>query len=295
MTEPQRTGPLPDFDALWNHGNPAASEQEFAKLLPLAEAAGDEHYLLELMTQIARAQGLQRKFDEAQRTLDRVDGHLREELVVPRIRALLERGRVWNSSGHPEKARPLFQQACEIALAVSEDFHAVDAAHMLGIVDPPDAALEWNLKALELAERSSQPRAKKWLGALYNNIGWSYHDTGHYEKALEIFQKALHWREQHGDAKATRIARWAVGRAMRSVSRLEEALHTQMALAAELERAAQRDGYVEEELAECLLQLGRPKEAAPHFARAHAELSQDSWLAEQEPERLERLRNLSEA
>jgi tetratricopeptide (TPR) repeat protein len=294
MTEPQSDGPLPDFDALWNHGNPAGTEQEFLKLLPAAEASGKERYHLELLTQVARTQGLQRKFDEAHRTLDRVEAALREELVVPRIRALLERGRVWNSSGHAEAARPLFLQAWQIASAVGEDFYAVDAAHMLGIIEPSPASLEWSLKALEMAEASAQPRAKKWLGALYNNIGWSYHDSGRYEKALEIFEKALRWREEHGDAKTIRIARWAVGRALRSLNQVEQAIELQSGLAAELERLGLKDGYVEEELAEGLLALGRPQEAAPHFRRAHEELAQDAWLAEQEPQRIERLRKLAQ-
>jgi hypothetical protein len=52
------------------------------------------------------------------------------------------------------------------------------------------------------------------------------------------------------------------------------------------------DGYVFEELGECLLLLGRPGEARLFFARAYAELSRDSWLAESEPARLERLKEL---
>ena len=53
---------------------------------------------------------------------------------------------------------------------------------MLGILDAPD--LTWNLKALELAESSPDERAQRWRASLYNNIGWSYHDQGEYDKAL---------------------------------------------------------------------------------------------------------------
>ena len=52
------------------------------------------------------------------------------------------------------------------------------------------------------------------------------------------------------------------------------------------------DGFVLEEIAECLHVLGRPDEARPFFARAYEELTRDAWLSEQEPERLERLRSL---
>jgi hypothetical protein len=53
------------------------------------------------------------------------------------------------------------------------------------------------------------------------------------------------------------------------------------------------DGFVFEELGECLLALGRADEARPYFAQAYAELSQDEWLADNEPARLERLKALS--
>lgn len=42
-------------------------------------------------------------------------GQLRPELVVPTIRYLLERGRVFNSSGYPAEAQIWFQQAWELA------------------------------------------------------------------------------------------------------------------------------------------------------------------------------------
>jgi tetratricopeptide (TPR) repeat protein len=95
-----------------------------------------------------------------------------------------------------------------LAEAAGEDFYAVDAAHMMGIVEQPHEAVNWSLRALEMAEASKQARAKKWLGALYNNIGWSYHDAGEYEKALGIFRKALVWREEQGEIKSIRMARW---------------------------------------------------------------------------------------
>ena len=46
-----------DFDAAWDYGDPAASEQRFRELLPRAEQDGDRSYHAQLLTQIARAQG----------------------------------------------------------------------------------------------------------------------------------------------------------------------------------------------------------------------------------------------
>ena len=52
------------------------------------------------------------------------------------------------------------------------------------------------------------------------------------------------------------------------------------------------DGYGSEEIGECLLALGREDDARPWFARAAELLSGDAFLAEHEPDRIERLRRL---
>jgi tetratricopeptide (TPR) repeat protein len=273
-----------DFDQLWDYDQPAATEEQFRQRLA---SANDDDYRLQLLTQIARAQGLQRKFEQAHQMLNSVEAQLRGDLPVARIRYLLERGRVYNSSGAKEQARPLFLQALEHAQANGQDFYAVDAAHMMAIVEPPDEQMAWNLKALELAEASSEPRARKWLGSLYNNIGWTYHDLGQYEQALSLFEKALAWREAQGQEKETRIARWCIARVMRSLNRIPEAL----AILRELEPVA--TGYTYEELGECLLLQGKKDEAQPYFARAYQVLSQDEWLVANEAPRLERLRELA--
>jgi len=43
-----------------------------------------------------------------------------------------------------------------------------------------------------------------------------------------------------------------------------------------------------------LLLLNRAEEARPYFAKAHEVLLQDEWLRDKEPERLARLRGLSQ-
>lgn len=283
---------LPDFDALWDYDDPAATERRFRALPPRAEG-GTPAYHVELLTQIGRAEGLQRKFDQAHATLDQAGALLTEAMARARARYLLERGRVFNSSKQPARARPLFQETWELAKTHGEDFYAIDAAHMLAIVEPPEHRLAWNLKALDLTEQTADERARTWRGSLYNNIGWGYHEAGRYAQALEMFQKALRCREETGDPSLVRIARWCVARTLRSLGRTEEALSLQRQLLDELEQTGEVDGYVYEELAECLLALGRIAEARVHFAGAYAELSNDPWLAESEPTRIERLKEIS--
>lgn len=280
---------LPDFDALWNYDRPAESERTFREVLE--QTGENEAYQLELMTQIARAQGLQRQFEAGHATLNDVELRLKPEMARARVRYLLERGRLFNSAGDKAQAWTLFEQAWDAAQAAGEAGYAVDAAHMLGILETPE--LTWNLRALALAETSTDERARRWRASLYNNIGWTHHERGEYEEALALFQKALALREAEGKPEAIRIAKWMVARVLRSLGRLDEALAMQQALAADAQAAGDNDPYIQEELGECLLALGHGDEAKPHFAAAYAVLGQDDYLMKYEPERLKRMRELA--
>jgi tetratricopeptide (TPR) repeat protein len=276
-----------DFDLLWDYAHPAATEIRFRELLDSHHT--DLDYRLQLLTQIARAQGLQHQFEFAHETLNRVELALNERIPTAAVRYLLERGRLLNTAGQPGEAQPWFQTAYDAARSITTDpdadFYAVDALHMQAIIADPDAALEWNLHAVSLAEQSTSERARSWLGSLYNNIGWTYHDLGEYDRALAIFEKALGWRIGQGKPEEIHIARWCVARTLRSLNRLEEAVLV-------LEELDAHDGYVAEELGECALQMGQPHQN--HFAQAYNLLSQDQWLVTNEPERLARLKLLGD-
>jgi hypothetical protein len=125
---------LPDFDPLWDHNDPAETERRFRELLPPACASGNASYLVELLTQIARTEALQRRFDDTHRTLDEAEAHLPAAGDRAKIRYLLERGRVFNSSKRRVEARKCFLAAFQLARDRAVDFYAVDAAHMMGIV-----------------------------------------------------------------------------------------------------------------------------------------------------------------
>jgi tetratricopeptide (TPR) repeat protein len=280
------------IDALWDYAHPAKSEASFRRALETLDGQADPALRLELLTQIARAQALHRRFDDAHATLDAVAAQLDEAWPHVRVRYLLERGRVYNSSRQSERAQPYFAAAWELASTAGEDILAIDAAHMLAIIAPPEASLEWNQRALELAERSPAPRALHWRASLYNNVAWTYHDAGEYAHALATFQKATAACRSEGDPALVRIAVWAEARTLRSLGRIEEALALQQVLLREFDDVGEQDRSVYEEIAECLAALGRHDEARPYFARAHETLSCDPWLAESEPARLERLRTL---
>ena len=285
----------------WDFRDPAESEKRFFALAD--SLAGDPAAAVLARTQVARAQGLQRRFEEAHATLDRVGQELGalppgRPAIHVRARLAIERGRAFNSAGDPGRAWPLFEEAFTLADSAGQSALAVDAAHMVAIAagnQSADAeALAWNERALAMAESSSDPEARKWRGSLLNNLGWTRHAAGEYELALYLFERAVAARREQGDQRSLREARWCVARGLRSLQRIDEALDQQRALEKEGAKAGEPDGFVFEELGECLLALGREREAKPWFGKAYTELSKDEFLRTDEPERLERLRKLSD-
>lgn len=256
-TVPRTAG---EIDALWDYDDPPGSERRFRELLQRLKtdrAEAESSVGAEMSTQIARALGLQERYAEANRTLDAVEPLLPPGVSRLRARYLLERGRVLNSSGQPDRARPLFLDALRIAQQAGEDYYAVDAAHMLAIVSSGEEQLDWNRRGLAMAAGSDDPRARGWRGSLYNNLGWTHHERGELAEALHCFEEALRARLEQGDAKRIPVARWCVARGLRSLGRVEEALRMQQDLRAELERIGEHDPQVTEEIAACLTALGR--------------------------------------
>ncbi len=87
---------------------------------------------------------------------------------------------------------PLFAEALALADCTGDSFYAVDAAHMLGIAAPAAERLDWNLKALAMAEKAApMPAPERWLAPLYNNIGHTYQERATTRDALDYYRKAL--------------------------------------------------------------------------------------------------------
>jgi len=281
---------LPDFRKLWDFQDPDETERRFRELLPQAEASGDRNYLLELRTQIARTLGLRKRFDEAHALLDEVERELDETTPVARLRYFLERGRTFNSGGEPEKAQTLFEEAWEFGTALPHPALAVDAAHMMAIVVPPEEKRRWNEAAMRYAEESGDADAAKWLGTLYNNMGWDAHDEGDYEQALALHEKCWAWHRERSTGWGERVAKWSVAKQLRFLGRAAEALPMHEELLAEYaEQEPGGEGFVHEEIAEIRHAAGDADGARPHFARAHELLQRYDWV---DRKRLERLREL---
>lgn len=282
---------MQEFDKLWNYWKPEETEKLFRALLLNENKLLDKNYHLQLLTQLARTQSLQRKFEEAHHLLDEVECHISEVFPIVSIRYLLERGRTYNSNKEQEKAIPLFEQALKIAEAIKEENYAVDAAHMLGIATKNEKSLEWNLYAMKLAEQAIDERATKWLAALYNNIGWTYFNLKQYDKAMEVFEKSFKLFQMQGSIQQQRIAKWSIAKMNRFLG--NAALAKQQQHEIESEAINEPDGYIFEELGELYLLENNEAQYNYYFHEAYKLLSVDGWMQANESHRLERMHQLA--
>lgn len=257
---------------LWDFGDLDVSEARFrAQLDRETTDAGRA----EVLTQLARVEGLRGDFEKCDVLLDEA-----EALGGAEIRVLLERGRRIRSSGQPGAGQAQFEQAYELARAGGDDVLAVDAAHMVAIVDDMEA---WTARGVEIAASSDDPGVRYWLGPLYNNVGWSRYEAGDTVGALEAFELALASRVRDDlRPEALAFARYGVGKALRAAGRAQEA-------AAMLEQCVSlEDADYHEELAEDYAVLGRADEAREQAERALALIPADG-----DAERITRLRELA--
>jgi tetratricopeptide (TPR) repeat protein len=253
---PDRLRPLWDFDDL------NLSEARFHEQFDREQSGAGR---AEVLSQLARVEGLRGDFEAAARLLDEAEP-LAGSNPVANVRLELERGRMFRSSGDLEAAFPLFQSAFERACESGEFYLAGDAAHMCAIaVADRQVTEEWTQRGLDLGER--EPDAAYWAGPLLNNLGWHYYEAGDYSAALDAFERALTAREADPNRPyEIEIARYAVGKTLLALGRAGEA-------APLLERCVASyddDPYFHEELGEIYAALGRDEDARREAEHANS-------------------------
>ena len=277
------------LDRRWDYAKPEVSETRFREALRQYPAGSRE--ALEIATQVARAQGLQRKFDAAHATLDKIE----VELVRVDARVRIRASRAWQAVqflGIARQGSAAVPQVAEVA--TRQD----------GRVTRSTRSTRCTCWASPLPSRSGStgtcahsrwPSARRMrapaAGARRSTTtsAGRYSDRGEHASALGYWEKSLAVREASGDQQRTRIARWTVARGYRALGRLDDAERMQRDLAEDNRAAGEEDGYVYEELAELRIARGDAAGAAPGAAKAYALLREDAWLAATEPARLERL------
>jgi tetratricopeptide (TPR) repeat protein len=234
---------------LWDFGDPAGSAVRFRDE---ADRETDPAAAAVLRTQQARATGLAGDFAAAALLLDGIESSSAGEPGLHvRARIAIERGRILSSTGEPAAAARYFDEAYALATRAGAPGLAVDALHMqaitAGATEGKDASLALNERALAEVEASADPQARRWLGSVLNNLGWDLHDSGRPDEALPVFERAVSVRAESGSHEQWVVARWCVGRTLRTLGRYDEALALMRELAADPVGA--EDAYVHEEIA----------------------------------------------
>ncbi|MBN8689441.1 MAG: tetratricopeptide repeat protein [Armatimonadetes bacterium] len=267
------------IDELWDFSNPSESESRF---LSAADSESDPMNRAELLTQAARSMGLQKKFDDASALLNGVSQSLPAGDSIAKVRYHLESGRVLNSSRTGDRGLEHFLEASEMAARLDDNHLEIDAIHMLAIIGTPEQALALNLQAIDKAKRTTQPRARKWIGSLSNNLGWTYFDQGELRLALDQFQIAHEYFLSTGNDASKAIAKWTLGRVYRELGQHSLAIQMQRRV---LELAPD-DGYCHEELALLNRLTGDPKKARYYAEKALP------FIRENHPDELNRIQSL---
>jgi tetratricopeptide (TPR) repeat protein len=205
---------MPDrLRRLWDFDDLEATEQRFRAQLDAEETDSGR---AEVLTQLARVQGLRGEFDACEQLVREAES-LAGDSAIAEVRIDLERGRKLRSSGDAEGSVPFFETAFSRACENRLYYLAGDAAHMVAIADER-RMLAWTQRGLDLAE--AEPDAAYWAGPLLNNLGWHYFEAGDYETALATFERALEVREREPtNPDAIAFAREAVESALEALRR----------------------------------------------------------------------------
>ena len=275
---------------LWDFDDLDATERRFRERLDDPDSS--EH--AEILTQLARVEGLRGRFDQGERLLEEA-ARVGDPSARAAIRIELERGRLRRSGGDREAAYVMFEAAYGAAVEAGEQFLAVDAAHMAAVAAPDRRGMQtWTQTGIEIAENSVDPQVSRWLGTLLNNLGWDHFEAGEFEAALEVFGQALTAREQYPeDSAQIEIARYAVGKTLRALGRSAEAAVMLERSVAWTNAVGAPDGWFHEELAEDYAALDRLDEASQQAALAIPLLQAADPGFEADTERAARMRALA--
>jgi tetratricopeptide (TPR) repeat protein len=276
---------------LWDFEDLDGSWERFEQALDRQVSAAGR---AEVLTQLARVQGLRGNLAAGDRLLDEAETTAADSPLA-RVRVLLERGRLRRSGGDSQAALPLFAAAFDLATEATEEALAADAAHMAALAAADHSELvAWTRRGVELAERATDPDARYWLGPLLNNLGWACFAAGQYEEALEAFQRALRARERDPRRRAEiEIARYAPAKTLRVLGRPAAAAALLEEAVAWTRTVEEPDGWFHEELAEAYAALGREADARQQARLALPLLKVADTSFTDDTERASRLRALA--
>jgi predicted enzyme related to lactoylglutathione lyase len=259
-----------------------------------AEREDEEEILVEALAQVARCHLIQGKKEEGRSWLKKAKARASKKMPQGWSRYVSVRGRFEWKDDKLEEAAATFKEMYEFCLNHELHRRAVDAARMVAITAPHEEQIVWGQKGIEAAEEG---QLEGWLGPLWNNLGWTYEEMGHYQESLDALTKARAYHWKLGTEKNKLVADWSVGHAYRQLGQLDEASHWLRPVLAWAERryvkdpdpdAAEWVGHSHRELGELAIARGELEEGLGHLRKAKEKLD-EAEMREWDPEDFQRL------
>ena len=259
-------------DSLFNSRQYDQARDLYMQAADNAQAAGDNSELIEAYAMIARTYLTVDNKEPGRAWLDKAALYARKGEPLGWSRYLGVRGRFEWKDNQLEKASSTFKEMYQYCSDNKLYERAIDAAHMVAIVGGPEEQVEWRLKGIKEAEAGNVTR---WLGPLWNNLGWTYESTGKYKESVEAYIKAREYHYKYSDEKSKLMADWALGHAYRLNGQVDSAAQwITPDLLAKFETLGDDEfqGWVFKELGEIAILRSEPDSALAFLVRAEEKL-----------------------
>lgn len=192
----------------------------FERAAAAAEREGRTELQVEALAQVARMHSILHDEAAGRPFLERAAELASPEEPAGWARYLLVRGVYERESGRGRQATETFRELYDFCMAHELPERAIDAAHMIALVAPPEEQVTWARRGIAAAEAAGEER---WLAVLWNNLGATYDELGRYPEMLEAYEQARFYHRRASDEMAGVMADWAVGRAHRKLGHAAEA------------------------------------------------------------------------
>ncbi len=203
---------LKKADSLFNAKEHEESRELYTRVSEIARDSDEKSNQAEAFAMIARTYLKMNQKEQGYPWLNKARDIASADQPLGWSRYLGVRGRFEWQSKELEKATSTFIEMYNYCSVRKLHERAIDTARMVAITGTSEQQIEWGKKGIAEAEAGNIPR---YLGALWNNLGWTYEDLGRYSEAVDAYTKAREYHWKYGDERNKLIADWAVGHACR--------------------------------------------------------------------------------
>jgi tetratricopeptide (TPR) repeat protein len=260
-------------DSLFGSGDYDRAREAYGRVAEMAEKSDLTSELTEAYSMIARCYLIVDRKEEGRPWIEKAGKTASPGEPLGWSRFLGVKGRFEWQDNENEAATGTFKAMYEYCSDHNLHDRAIDAAHMMAITGTPEEQVEWGLKGIKEAEAG---RVTRWLGPLWNNLGWTYEHNGDYEKAIEAYGKARDYHYEYGNERNKVVADWALGHAHRLNGDIDQASEWMGPLLAKFEAMSDTEfiGLTHRELGEIDCARGDYDAALSHLEKAETHLRQ---------------------